>query len=121
MVGQLHDRSRRHVLTQRAGRIGQYQPLDAEAMQRFERRAHDRGIALFIVVRAAGQHDDRCSAQVTGDDLSRMAGNAAVREALKIRIGDLYRIIHLRCQGTEAGAQHDRRFGHQPVQLVHQN
>ncbi len=81
MVGDLHHRARRQILAQRSGGIGQDQRIDAERLQRLDRRAHGVGVALLVVMDAARQHDDRHAAERAGHELAGMAGDGADREA----------------------------------------
>ena len=59
MIIDQHDAARSQIVADRACGIGEYQHLDAKIGQRSDDRPHDRRIALFIIVSATGQHQNR--------------------------------------------------------------
>ena len=66
------------------------------------------GVAVLVIVRAAGEHDDRRAGETAADELAGVAGHAAFRKAGQIGIGDANGIPDLVDQPSEPGAEHQR-------------
>ena len=91
--------------------------LDADAGQRLERRPHDRGVAVLVIVRAAGQHQHRRA----GEDARRRPAPAwpvtpLLGKAGQVGIGDADGVLDLVDEPAEAGAEHQRRLRRQPAE-----
>ena len=77
MVGDQHQVAGPDFGIERAGRIGQEQRRRAELGERFERRAHGGGIAVLVIVLAAGE-DRRCACRPSADQqVAAVAADAA--------------------------------------------
>ena len=94
--------------------------VDADAGQHLQRRPHDRGVAVLVVMRAAGQHQHRRAGKTPGDDLAGMAGDAAPGKAGQVGIGDADGVLDLVDQPAEAGAQHQRGLRREPAEPLDQ-
>ncbi len=92
--------------------------MHAKAFQHLDRQPHGVGIAFFVIMDAARQHDDRHAAEMTGNDLARMPGDGADRKARQIPIGNSHRIRQFAYQRAKAGAEHDAVTRHEPTEFA---
>ena len=88
MVVQQHQPAGRDVGAQRAGRIGQDQPVAAKRGQHFQRQPHRIGSTMFVVVRPAAEDGDTAAFQLADDQLRHMTRHAGMGKTGQIVIGN---------------------------------
>ncbi len=93
VVGDHHHRTGAHLRPQRPGRIGEYQPLDADGLHDLQRPAHGGRIAFFVIVRPPRKQDHRHAGKVARRKLAGMPADGGMRETFQFEIRHAHRLF----------------------------
>ncbi len=96
VVGDQHHRAGRHGrVDSEPAALVEDQLVDADAGERLQHRPHGGGVSVLVIMRAASEHAAPARRRSAGHDFAGMAGDAALRKAGQVGIGNADRLFDL--------------------------